>query len=99
MPLFLCFFETSLVSYTDSTTLKNTYSNNCDIQKHGGTLVCHLLIIGKTRVQIPARDKSVIGPVLFALFVSPLYDLESLVSFADDNYTTRSNKSLITATN
>ena len=25
-------------------------------QKHGGTLVCHLLLTGKTRVQIPARD-------------------------------------------
>ena len=25
-------------------------------QKHGGTLVCHLLLTGRTRVQIPARD-------------------------------------------
>ena len=25
-------------------------------QKHGGTLVCHLLLTGRTQVQIPARD-------------------------------------------
>ena len=29
---------------------------------------------------------SVLGPVLFALFVSPLLDLIDLISYADDNY-------------
>ena len=29
---------------------------------------------------------SVLGPVLYALFVSPLFDLDDLVNFADDNF-------------
>ena len=29
---------------------------------------------------------SVLGPVLYALFVSPLFDLDDLINFADDNF-------------
>ena len=28
-----------------------------------------------------------LGPVLYAIFISPLFDLEDLSAFADDNYT------------
>ena len=37
---------------------------------------------------------SVLGPVLYALFVSPLFDLDDLVNFADDNFCVEWNKSL-----
>ena len=29
---------------------------------------------------------SVLGPILYALFVSPLFDLDDLINFADDNF-------------
>ena len=29
---------------------------------------------------------SVLGPVLFSLFIRPLYDMEELLTYADDNY-------------
>ena len=29
---------------------------------------------------------SVLGPILYALFVSPLFDLTQLTNFADDNF-------------
>ena len=32
---------------------------------------------------------SVLGPVLYAIFVAPMYDLEDMSSFADDNFTIR----------
>ena len=31
---------------------------------------------------------SVLGPVLFSLFIRPLYDIEKLLTYADDNYIT-----------
>jgi hypothetical protein len=37
---------------------------------------------------------SVLGPVLCALFVSPLFDLDDLVNFADDNFCVEWNKNL-----
>ena len=37
---------------------------------------------------------SVLGPVLYALFVSPLFDLNDLVNFAGDNFCVEWNKSL-----
>ena len=37
---------------------------------------------------------SVLGPVLYALFVSPLFHLDDLVNFADDNFCVEWNKSL-----
>ena len=40
---------------------------------------------------------SILGPVLYAIFISPVYDLEDVSSFADDNYTIRWNNDLQTA--
>ena len=36
--------------------------------------------------EIGTIQGSVLGPVLYALFVSPLFDLTGLVNFADDNF-------------
>ena len=37
---------------------------------------------------------SVLGPVNYAIFFSPLFDLEDMSAFADDNYTIKWNKDL-----
>ena len=37
---------------------------------------------------------SILGPVLYAIYISPLFDLEFLLTFADDNYIPRFNISL-----
>ena len=37
---------------------------------------------------------SILGPILYALFVSPLFDLEKMTLFADDNYVIVRNKHL-----
>ena len=37
---------------------------------------------------------SVLGPVLYAIFISPLFDLEDLSAFADDNYTIKWHRDL-----
>ena len=37
---------------------------------------------------------SILGPILYAIFVSPLFDLSKLTLFADDNYVIRWNKNL-----
>ena len=37
---------------------------------------------------------SVLGPVLYALFMSPLFDLDDLINFADDNFCVEWNKNL-----
>ena len=37
---------------------------------------------------------SILGPILYAIFVSPLLDLAKLTLFADDNYVVRWNKML-----
>ena len=36
----------------------------------------------------------VLGPVLYAIFISPLFDLEDLSAFADDNYTIKWHRDL-----
>jgi len=36
---------------------------------------------------------SILGPILFSLFISPLLEKEDLVSYADDSYLIRGNKS------
>jgi hypothetical protein len=36
---------------------------------------------------------SVLGPVLYAIFVSPIFDIEFLLAFADDNFIPRINHS------
>ena len=35
---------------------------------------------------------SVLGPVLYAIYISPIFELEDMSAFADDNYTIRCNK-------
>ena len=35
---------------------------------------------------------SILGPILYAMFVSPLFDLANMTLFADDNYVLHSNK-------
>ena len=37
---------------------------------------------------------SISGPILYALFVSPLFDLAKMTLFADDNYIIHTNKHL-----
>ena len=37
---------------------------------------------------------SVLGPVLYAIYVSPLFDLTQLTNFADDNYYLEWNRDL-----
>jgi hypothetical protein len=37
---------------------------------------------------------SVLGPVLYAIHVSPLFDLTQITNFADDNFVVRWNKIL-----
>ena len=35
---------------------------------------------------------SILGPILYAIFVSPLFDIENMTNYADDNYIIRWNK-------
>ena len=37
---------------------------------------------------------SILGPILYAIFVSPMFDVCELSSFADDNFIPRCNKDL-----
>ena len=37
---------------------------------------------------------SILGPVLYAIFMSPLFDIADLLSFADDTFIPRWNSSL-----
>ena len=37
---------------------------------------------------------SILGPVLYALYIAPLFDLEFMLTFADDNYIPRFNHSM-----
>ena len=48
-------------------------------------------------MRIPFTVKgSVLGPVLYALFVSPLFDLTKITNFADDNFCLEWNKNILT---
>ena len=38
---------------------------------------------------------SVLGPILFAIFISPIYELAALITFADDNYLQEHDKDLM----
>jgi hypothetical protein len=42
---------------------------------------------------------SVLGPILFSLFIRPVYDLEELTTYADHNYVMRDNVNLETVIN
>jgi hypothetical protein len=37
---------------------------------------------------------SILGPVLYAIFVSPLFDMETFLSYADDTFIPKWNNSL-----
>ena len=37
---------------------------------------------------------SILGPILYAIFVSPIFDLEKMSNYADDNYVIRWNKNI-----
>ena len=44
-----------------------------------------------------AVQGSMLGLVLFCIFIRPLYDMEDLITYADDNYACDSNKELTLA--
>ena len=52
----LIFFCLCLFSSSNNLNLSESNNQSWIRQKHGGTLVCHLLLTGTTRVQIPASD-------------------------------------------
>ena len=37
-------------------------------------------------IQCGTVQGSVLGPILFSLFISPVYELEEMISYADDSY-------------
>ena len=53
----------------------------------GQNSILHDLLLGTVQ-------GSILGPILYAIFVSPLFDLCELYSFADDNFIPRINKHL-----
>ena len=38
---------------------------------------------------------STLGPILYAIYVSPLFDLEKITNYADDNYVIRCDKCVV----
>ena len=36
-----------------------------------------------------------LGPILYAIYVSPLFDLEKMTNYADDNFIIKSSKTLV----
>ena len=40
---------------------------------------------------------SVLGPVLFSIFIRPIYNIEDLTTYADDNYLGAENRILLNA--
>ena len=38
---------------------------------------------------------SILGPILYALFVSPLFDISDITNFADDNFCLEWSRSLV----
>ena len=44
-------------------------------------------------------QRSILGPVLYVIFVSPLFDLQSPINFADDSFCVIWNKNLVLLVN
>ena len=44
-------------------------------------------------INIGTVQGSILGPVLFSLFVSPVFELQNIVAYADDTYTVTSSRS------
>ena len=42
--------------------------------------------------EIGTVQGSIHGPILYAIFVSPIFDMQDLIKFADDNFIIRSYK-------
>ena len=42
---------------------------------------------------------SILGPILYAIYIAPMYDLEDMTSFADDTQVVRWNKLLVNVIN
>ena len=53
----------------------------------GANSIFHTLEVGTVQ-------GSILGPILYAIFVAPLFDLAKMTKFADDNYVIKSNKFL-----
>ena len=56
---------------------------NCD----GGNSIFHTLNVGTVQ-------GSILGPILYAIFVAPLFELADMTKFADDNFIIKFNKFL-----
>ena len=50
-------------------------------------------------IQCGTVQGSVLGPVLFSLFISPIYELEDMISYADDSYIISGEKTKIQQNN
>ena len=43
-------------------------------------------------IDIGTIQGSILGPILYALFIKPIYDLVKITTFADDNYAVEKDK-------
>ena len=53
----------------------------------GSNSICHELRLGTVQ-------GSILGPVLYAIFISPLFEIADMLAFADDNFIPRYGASL-----
>ena len=50
-----------------------------------------------TKIRCGTLQGSVLGPILFALFISPIYNICDMITYADDNYIISTDKNLVRA--